>query len=58
MKGRQGIILAYNLRNFLRRLALPESIKRLSPTNVQTRLIKTGGHLVRHARRLVFSSPM
>ena len=47
-------ILAYNLGNFLRRLALPESIKRWSLTSVQTRLIKTGGRLVRHARRLVF----
>ena len=46
--------LAYNLGNFLRRLALPESIKRWSLTSVQTRLIKTGGRLVRHARRLVF----
>ena len=45
---------AYNLGNFLRRLALPESIKRWSLTSVQTRLIKTGGRLVRHARRLVF----
>ena len=35
-------ILAYNLGNFLRRLALPESIKRWSLTSVQTRLIKTG----------------
>ena len=47
-------ILAYNLGNFLRRLALPESIKRWSLTSVQTRLIKIGGRLVRHARRLVF----
>ncbi len=47
-------ILAYNLGNFFRRLALPEAIKRWSLTSVQTRLIKTGGRLVRHARRLVF----
>ena len=47
-------ILAYNLGNFLRRLALPESIKSWSLTSVQTRLIKIGGRLVRHARRLVF----
>ena len=33
---------------------MPESIKRWSLTSVQTRLIKTGGRLVRHARRLVF----
>jgi hypothetical protein len=47
-------ILAYNLGNFFRRLALPEAIKQWSLTRVQTKLIKTGGRLVRHARRLVF----
>ena len=47
-------ILAYNLGNFVRRLALPESLKRWSLTSVQTRLIMIGGRLVRHARRLVF----
>jgi len=47
-------ILAYNLGNFFRRLALPAAIKRWSLTSVQTRLIKIGGRLVRHARRLVF----
>ena len=47
-------ILAYNLGNFFRRLALPESIKHWFLTSIQTRLIKTGGRLVRHARRLVF----
>ena len=47
-------VLAYNLGNFVRRLALPESIKRWSLTSIQTRLIKIGGRLVRHARRLVF----
>ena len=47
-------VLAYNLGNFLRRLALPESMKHWSLTSLQTRLIKTGGRLVLHARRLVF----
>ena len=47
-------ILAYNLGNFFRRLALPEAIKRWSLTSVQTRLLKIGGRLVRLARRLVF----
>ncbi len=46
--------LAYNLGNFMRRLALPESMKHWTLTSLQTRLIKTGGRLVRHARRLVF----
>jgi hypothetical protein len=47
-------VLAYNLGNFLRRLALPEAMKHWSLTSLQTRLIKTGGRLVQHARRLVF----
>ena len=47
-------ILAYNLGNFMRRLTLPEAMKHWSLTSLQTRMIKTGGRLVRHARRLVF----
>jgi hypothetical protein len=47
-------ILAYNLGNFMRRLALPEAVKHWSLTSLQTRMIKIGGRLVRHARRLVF----
>ena len=47
-------ILAYNLGNFLRRLVLPEPMKHWSSTSLQTRMIKTGGRLVRHARKLVF----
>jgi hypothetical protein len=38
----------------VRRLALPEVISHWSLRSVQTRLIKIGGRLVRHARRLVF----
>ena len=47
-------ILDYNLGNLLRRLGLPKFIKDWSLRSVQTRLIKVGGRLVRHARRLVF----
>ena len=47
-------ILAYNLGNFLRRLALPEAVKDWSLRSLQVKLIKTGGRLVRHARQLVF----
>ena len=43
-------VLAYNMGNFMRRLVLPEDMKHWS----LTWLIKTGGRLVRHARRLVF----
>ena len=48
-------VLAYNLGNFMRRLTLSESVKHWSLRSVQTKLIKMGGRLVRHARRLVFS---
>ena len=40
-------VLAYNLGDFLRRLVLPESMKHWSLTSLQTRIIKTGGRLVR-----------
>jgi hypothetical protein len=47
-------ILAYNLGNFLRRLGLPRAVKDWSLRSLQVKLIKIGGRLVRHARRLVF----
>ena len=47
-------ILAYNLGNFLRRLCLPNAVKHWSLRSLQVKLIKMGGRLVRHARRLVF----
>ena len=47
-------ILAYNLGNFLRRLCLPKTVKHWSLRSLQVKLIKIGGRLVRHARRLVF----
>ena len=47
-------VLAYNMGNFMRRLALPEAVKHWSLRSLQTKLIKIGGRLVRHARRLVF----
>jgi len=40
-------VLAYNLGDFLRRLVLPESMIHWSLTSLQTRMIKTGGRLVR-----------
>ena len=48
--------LAYNLGNFMRRLVLPEYMKHWTLTSLQTKLIKTGGRLVRHARRAVVST--
>jgi len=47
-------VLAYNLGNFLRRLALPGEISRWSLRSVQLKLIKIGARIVSHARRTVF----
>ena len=47
-------ILAYNLGNFLRRLCLPKAVRHWSLRSVQVKLIKMGGRLVRHSRRLIF----
>jgi hypothetical protein len=43
-------IIAYNLGNLWRRLVLPQRIGNWSLTSLQQRLVKTGGHLVKHAR--------
>src|ERR1039457_1445003 len=43
-------VIAYNLGNLWRRLALPLRIDNWSLTSLQQRLVKTGGRLVKHAR--------
>ena len=43
-------VLAYNLGNLWRRLALPKRIEHWSLTSLQQRLVKTGGRLIKHAR--------
>jgi len=43
-------LIAYNLGNLWRRLALPTRIERWSLTSLQQRLVKTGGRLIKHAR--------
>jgi Transposase DDE domain group 1 len=43
-------VLAYNLGNLWRRLALPKGISNWSLTSLQRRLVKTGGRLIKHAR--------
>ena len=43
-------LIAYNLGNRWRRLALPRRIDKWSLTSLQQRLVKTGGRLVKHAR--------
>jgi len=43
-------LIAYNLGNLWRRLALPREIDNWSLTSLQQRLVKTGGRLIKHAR--------
>jgi hypothetical protein len=43
-------VIAYNLGNLWRRLALATPIGRWSLTSLQQRLVKTGGRLIQHAR--------
>ena len=50
----QLFALAYNLGNFLRRLALPRKIKDWSLRTVQVKLIKIGAKVVRHSRYVIF----
>ena len=60
-----GFALAYNLGNFLRRLALPRSVKHWSLTTLREKLIKTclppagrqvGAKVVTHARYVIFQT--
>jgi len=43
-------VLAYNLGNLWRRLALPRAIANSSLTSLRERMVKTGSRLVKHAR--------
>ncbi len=47
-------VLAYNLANFMRTLALPEAAAQWSLTSLREKLIKIGAKVVRHARYAVF----
>jgi hypothetical protein len=50
----QLFVLAYNLGNFLRRLALPAAVSHWTLTTLLVKLIKTGAKVVRHARYVTF----
>ncbi len=50
----QLFILAYNLANFMRTLALPRAISQWSLMTLQNKLIKIGAKVVRHARYVTF----
>jgi hypothetical protein len=43
-------VIAYNLVNLWRRLALPAAVANWSLTGLKQRLVKTGGRLIKHAR--------
>jgi Transposase DDE domain group 1 len=46
--------LAYNLGNFMRTLALPETIEQWSLTTLREKLVKIGARIVRHGRYVTF----
>ncbi len=48
------LALAYNLGNFLRRLALPRSVQHWSLTTLREKLIKIGAKVVTHSRYVIF----
>lgn len=50
----QLFALAYNLANFLRRLALPMSIRQWSLTTLREKLVKIGAKVTRHSKYLTF----
>ncbi len=50
----QLFALAYNLGNFLRRLALPRSVKHWSLTTLREKLINIGAKVVRHSKYVTF----
>jgi len=50
----QLFCMAYNIGNFLRRLALPKSIKDWSLRTMREKLIKIGAKVVSHARYVTF----
>ncbi len=50
----QLFALAYNLGNFLRRLALPRKVKHWSLTTLRDKLITIGAKVVHHAGYVIF----
>jgi len=50
----QLFALAYNLANFLRRLALPRDVKHWSLTTLREKLVKIGAKVTRHSKYVSF----
>ena len=46
--------IAYNLGNFLRRLALPKRVRHWSLTTLREKLVKIGAKVTRHAKYVTF----
>jgi len=51
-----GFVLAYNLANFFRCLALPRGIRPWTLTTLQEKVVKIRAKVVRHARYVVFQT--
>ena len=47
-------VLAYNLGNFMRTLAIPKTVERWSMTSLREKLIKIGAKVVSHGRYITF----
>jgi len=47
-------VLAYNIGNFMRTLAMPKTVERWSLTSLREKLIKIGAKVVRHGRYVTF----
>ena len=47
-------VLAYNLGNFMRTLAMPKTVERWSLTSLREKLIKIGAKVIRHGRYVTF----
>ncbi len=50
----QLFALAYNLANFLRRLALPRDVKHWSLTTLREKPVKIGAKVTRHSKYVTF----
>ena len=50
----QLFALAYNVGNFLRRLALPKPVQHWSLTTLREKLVKIGAKVTRHAKYVTF----
>ncbi len=53
-QGPQPHVLAYNMANFLRTLALPDEVEHWSLNTLREKLVKIGAKVVRHGRYVTF----